>query len=44
VIDQWFNETTGAWMLKTRHFNGDAGPDVAVMAVHVLVRTYEPRA
>jgi len=41
VIDYYRNEVTGATMLKVRHFNGEPMPDVAAVAVRVLVRTFE---
>ncbi len=32
------NEQRGCWILKTRHFNGEAAPDVAATFVTVLER------
>lgn len=41
VVGFYRRELPACIMLKTRHFNGEAGPDVSAGAVRVLERTYE---
>lgn len=38
VIDVYRRDTPAAYMLRTRQFNGEAGPDVALSAVRLLLR------
>ena len=41
IVDVYRSDVRGATLLKTRHLNGEIGPDICANLVDVLERTYE---